>query len=64
VEDLARSGPPERAAFAREHDVDETVREAFADTALGLLAGLHDGSISRYGIRPSEYREWASRFRL
>lgn len=57
---------PDRAALlalAAEYDVPGQDRTAFVDTALGLLLGLHDGSVSRYGIRPSEYAGWSSRFR-
>lgn len=58
---------PDRAALlalAADHDVPDADRTAVADTALGLLLGLHDGSVSRYGIRPSEFAVWSSRFRV
>ena len=32
----------------------------FCEVALQDLAGLHEGNIARYGLRPSEYRAWLS----
>lgn len=41
----------------RAHEVD-----AFAETALRLLLGLHAGSLYRYSLRPSEFDDWKARF--
>lgn len=35
-------------------------RPRFCEVALQDLADLHEGSIARYGLRPSEYRAWLS----
>jgi hypothetical protein len=34
--------------------------QRFCEVALQDLAGLHEGNIARYGLRPSEYRAWLS----
>jgi hypothetical protein len=49
-------------AWAETHSVAGGNRAAFAETALSLLLGLHEGSIARYRIRPSEFTVWKSRF--
>ncbi len=57
---------PERNALMRwaaQRDLARDDQAAFADTALALLINLHEGSSSRYGLGPSEFRAWSSRFR-
>ena len=61
---VADERAPDRAsvlAWAAGHDVPGGDSEAFAETALDLLAGLHEGSVSRYGLRPSQLRAWRAR---
>ena len=36
--------------------------DAFSETALKVLIGLHEGSASRYGLSPSEFEQWRVRF--
>lgn len=65
-ETVASGAVPERAALLRwasQRDLAREDQDAFAETALSLLINLHEGSISRYGLRPSEFREWSARFR-
>lgn len=35
----------------------------FTEMALALLLDLHEGAIARYGLRPSEFRQWADAIR-
>ena len=66
VRDTVRSGAPPRTeslrAWAGAHGIPDADQEAFAERALGLLVGLHEGSVFRYGLRPSEFAEWKDRF--
>jgi hypothetical protein len=32
--------------------------DRFTSTALAELAGLHDGNIARFRLRPSEFKQW------
>jgi hypothetical protein len=43
------------------HDVRPDDVNAFAAIAARLLHELHEGSIARYGLRPSEYHAWRER---
>ena len=38
-------------------------RPRFAEMAETELAGLHEGNFARFGIRPSEFAAWKSRWR-
>ena len=49
-------------AWAETHGIAANDQNAFAETALSLLLGLHEGSIARYRIRPSEFADWKSHF--
>lgn len=40
------------------HDVPADDLEEFAAIALGLLVDLHEGTVARYDIHPSEFRAW------
>jgi len=66
VRETVRAGAAPRVeslrAWAENHGVAGGDRDAFAETALSLLLGLHEGSIARYRIRPSEFTVWKSRF--
>jgi hypothetical protein len=35
----------------------------FTEMALTLLLDLHEGAIARYGLRPSEFRQWVDAIR-
>jgi hypothetical protein len=66
VRDTVLSGAPPRTeslrAWAAAHDVPDEDQEPFAERALGLLVGLHEGSVFRYSLRPSEFTSWKTRF--
>jgi len=66
VRETVLSGAPPRTeslrAWAAERGVAEEDQEAFAERALGLLVGLHEGSVFRYALRPSEFAAWKARF--
>ena len=47
---------------AREAGVTDEDEVAFAETALSVLASLHEGAIGRYGIRPSEFSAWRNKY--
>jgi hypothetical protein len=49
-------------AWAETHGIAGDDQDAFAETALSLLLGLHEGSVARYRLRPSEFTDWKSRF--
>ncbi|MGQ0562372.1 MAG: Fic family protein [Gemmatimonadota bacterium] len=51
-------------AWAEAHDVPAADLEAFTDTALGLLVDLHEGSVARYGLKPSEFARWKAALAL
>ena len=36
--------------------------DAFSETALKVLLGLHEGSVSRYRLQPGEFDRWRARF--
>jgi hypothetical protein len=59
-------GHPPRAellrAWAAENGIPAADVEAFAERALALLLGLHEGSLHRYRLRPSDFQAWRSRF--
>jgi len=44
--------------WAVAHDVHPTVLTAFVEIAMAVIDALHEGSISRYGIRPSQFATW------
>ncbi|HET7622667.1 MAG TPA: Fic family protein [Gemmatimonadaceae bacterium] len=55
---------PERTElrqWAESHGVQPSDAQGFADRALDLLLGLHEGNLARYRLLPSEFREWRSR---
>ena len=43
-------------------DVPSSDLDAFAETAMKVLLGLHEGSAGRYGLRPSEFTHWKGLF--
>jgi Fic/DOC family. len=47
--------------WAESHGVLSMDVHGFADRALALLLGLHEGNLARYRILPSEFREWRAR---
>jgi len=47
--------------WALEHDVHPTALTAFVEIAMEVIDALHEGSISRYGIRPSQFATWRER---
>jgi hypothetical protein len=49
-------------AWAVSHALPEADADAFAQSALGLLLGLHEGSLFRYGLRPDDFTGWKARF--
>ena len=68
VREIVRSGqaphPLVLEMQAGRNNIPSADRETFVNTALGLLIDLHDGAISRYGIRPSEFRAWSDAVRV
>ena len=58
----APPGKPSLRAWAVGHGVGDGDVEQFAETALSLIVGLHEGSIARYQLRPSEFEAWRSRY--
>jgi hypothetical protein len=59
--------PPQRTdvrTWAEAHHVPPADRDAFSDTALGLLIDLHEGALARYGLRPGEFTRWREAFAL
>jgi hypothetical protein len=57
--------PPQRAdmrAWAEAHEVPATDLDAFTDIAFGLLVDLHEGTLARYGLRPSDFTRWKGAF--
>ncbi|HEX5869962.1 MAG TPA: Fic family protein, partial [Longimicrobium sp.] len=50
-------------AWAEEHGVPAGDLEGFAERALSLLMGLHEGNMGRYRIRPSELSAWNAEHR-
>ena len=55
--------PAEAAVWATQHDVPGQHVARFAELAMELLAALHDGALSRYGVRPSQFAAWTDRTR-
>lgn len=49
--------------LARNSGISETDVSRFSEVALELLLNLHEGSASRYGLRPSEFADWERRVR-
>jgi len=49
---------PDLEGWAEANGVSGEDRRAFAEAALGQLVDLHEGAISRYGIRLREYQRW------
>lgn len=45
--------------WAKSHQIPDVDQEQFALTGLELLLALHEGSSSRYGLRPSEFEKWS-----
>jgi len=66
VRETVQSGdPPQREMmrkWAERNGVPEADREPFAELALELLVGLHEGSLRRFNLLPSEFQAWRSRF--
>jgi hypothetical protein len=49
-------------AWGASHGIPEADADGFAQAALGLLVGLHEGSLFRYGLRPGDFTTWKARF--
>jgi hypothetical protein len=66
VRDTVQTGAPPNTQSIRHWALARGVAgadvDAFADIALSLLLGLHEGALHRYRIRPAEFREWKARF--
>lgn len=66
VRDMVLAGEPPRTelltAWAASHAIAAADVAGFAERALLLLVNLHEGSLHRYGLRPSEFTEWRARF--
>jgi hypothetical protein len=66
VRDAVLGGDPPRPellrAWAADHGIPAADVAAFAERALALLLGLHEGSLHRYRLRPSDFQAWRSRF--
>lgn len=66
VAETVRSGAAPRTEslrnWAADHDIRHDDRDGFAERALALLVNLHEGSASRYGLRPSEFHTWKAKF--
>ncbi|HET7552461.1 MAG TPA: Fic family protein [Gemmatimonadaceae bacterium] len=65
VSETVRAGrAPERTElrqWAELHGVQPGDAEGFANRALDLLLGLHEGNLARYRLLPSEFQAWRSR---
>lgn len=64
-ETVLEGKPPNRETLRMwgvAHGVAADEQEAFADRALGLLLALHEGSLARYRLRPSEFVSWKTRY--
>lgn len=66
VRDMVLGGEPPRhellRGWAQAHSIAAADVDPFAESALGLLLELHDGSLHRHGLRPSEFAAWRVRF--
>jgi hypothetical protein len=49
-------------AWGASHGIPEADADGFAQAALGLLLGLHEGSLFRYGLRQGDFTTWKARF--
>ena len=59
--DATRSREPDLAASLQafaEENIPPADQEAFVELARDILKRLHEGTIARYRIRPSEYEAW------
>jgi fido (protein-threonine AMPylation protein) len=63
VADTVRGGEPPRADVVRNRAEQLAIPalelDAVVERALDLLVNLHEGSVGRYGIRPSEFEAWS-----
>ena len=58
---VVRSREPDLAASLQafaEENIPPADQEAFVELARDILKRLHEGTIARYRIRPSEYEAW------
>jgi len=66
VRETVRNGRPPSSTVLRqwagEHGVELGDERAFAEIALALLLGLHEGALYRYRITPGEFKAWRARF--
>ena len=63
---VASLSPPSSAllrTWARDHGITPVDQGGFAERALSLLMGLHEGNMGRYRIRPSEFAAWNDKHR-
>jgi hypothetical protein len=61
VGDAVKRRLPEPETFVREYAgrrIPSEERDRFVETALADLQRLHDGTIARYRIKPSEFYAW------
>lgn len=66
VRETVLGGAPPRTeslrGWAAAHGVPDADAEPFAQRALALLLGLHEGVLFRYGLRPAEFTAWRGSF--
>ena len=64
IGDIVRRLPPRPDRAVREYASErlpESDREAFVEMVKSELERLHEGTIARYRLRPSEYAAWRKR---
>lgn len=57
--------PPQRGdmrAWAESHELPAEDLDAFSDIAFGLLIDLHEGTLARHNLRPSDFTRWKAAF--
>lgn len=68
VAETVRAMEPPNANLVRQrgrnHGVSDEDLPGFAEAARRLLVSLHEGSAGRYGLRPSEFKEWKDSFHV
>jgi hypothetical protein len=65
VRDLVRqgivAGPRGLRTWARVNQIPAEDLTAFVDAARAEFLDLHEGSLAKFGLRPSEYKDWMNR---
>lgn len=63
VTDVVRAGEPPGANLVRQRaaqlEIPSADMDAFIERALDLLVNLHEGSVGRYQVTPSEFESWS-----